>query len=49
MHTFHGHQSRIRSMAIDTRDGALITGSIEGDMKASLQRFKPLHVASPYH
>jgi hypothetical protein len=32
-------------MAIDIQNGALITGSIEGDMKASLQRLKPLHVA----
>ncbi|KAG1472233.1 hypothetical protein G6F56_001663 [Rhizopus delemar] len=33
MHTFLAHQSRIRSIAIDTDNKSLITGSIDGEMK----------------
>lgn len=33
MHTFTAHQSRIRSIAIDTENKALITGSIDGELK----------------
>jgi WD40 repeat protein len=33
MHTFTAHQSRIRSIAIDPENNALITGSIDGELK----------------
>lgn len=33
MHTFTAHHSRIRSIAIDPENRALITGSIDGEMK----------------
>ncbi|KAI9347503.1 hypothetical protein BD770DRAFT_168493 [Pilaira anomala] len=33
MHTFTAHQSRIRSIAIDPENKALITGSIDGELK----------------
>ncbi|GAA5804339.1 hypothetical protein HPULCUR_009827 [Helicostylum pulchrum] len=33
MHTFTAHQSRIRSISIDTENKALITGSIDGELK----------------
>lgn len=36
MHTFTAHQSRIRSIAIDPENKALITGSIDGELKVSL-------------
>ncbi|KAI9477755.1 MAG: WD40-repeat-containing domain protein [Benjaminiella poitrasii] len=32
-HTFAAHHSRIRSIAIDTENKALITGSIDGELK----------------
>lgn len=36
MHTFTAHQSRIRSMAIDPENKALITGSIDGELKVRI-------------
>lgn len=33
MHTFTAHQSRIRSVAIDTENKMLITGSVDGELK----------------
>lgn len=33
VHTFNGHTSRIRSMAVDEQKNVLITGSVEGNMK----------------
>lgn len=35
MHTFTAHQSRIRSISIDPENKALITGSIDGELKVS--------------
>ncbi|KAI7855058.1 WD40-repeat-containing domain protein [Circinella umbellata] len=33
MHTFTAHNSRIRSLAVDSVNGTLITGSIDGELK----------------
>jgi hypothetical protein len=38
MHTFNGHHSRVRSMAVDDKDGALMTGSVDGDLKVNIPR-----------
>lgn len=36
MHTFNGHNSRIRSLAIDYKNGLLLSGSVDGDLKVCL-------------
>jgi hypothetical protein len=40
MHNFIAHQSRIRSIAIDTENNALITGSIDGELKVNSTNYK---------
>jgi hypothetical protein len=40
MHNFIAHQSRIRSIAIDTENNALITGSIDGELKVNSINYK---------
>ncbi|KAI7868806.1 hypothetical protein BDF14DRAFT_476861 [Spinellus fusiger] len=36
LHTFSAHQSRIRSIAIDTENNLLITGSVDGELKVNI-------------
>ncbi|RUS22784.1 WD40-repeat-containing domain protein [Endogone sp. FLAS-F59071] len=36
MHTFNGHNSRIRSLTVDYKNGLLLSGSVDGDLKVSV-------------
>ena len=38
MHTFTAHNSRIRSLAVDSVNGTLITGSIDGELKVNIKK-----------